>query len=517
MPFLPVTATPLAKKSSAPVQAAASTGVAPRVSVLIPTRNAGVGFAQTLQAVTSQALDEPYEVIAIDSGSRDGTPERCEVFGVRVLQIEPRTFGHGRTRNQGIAAARGELVALLVQDAVPADPHWLASLVSALDAEPEAAGAYSRHLPHAGAGPIARYAAEYWYRHQGGRVVQRIADPSAFAALQLEEKKLACTFNDVSSMVRRAVWERIPLRDLAFAEDLGWGYDVLRAGHSVIYEPASQVYHSHERPLSYEFRRAYVEERVVGELFGAPADVLSLREALSLAGLWRRTGARADDTSDWATLLEEMRPQPRDRDWFAQRFDLQALAGVLGPRAPWPRAEQADIIYLLDRAGQAAYAEAPAGARPFLERLKDAVGWLDDWQIEAGQTQRYPGPERPMLSDAELRLAFGTLWDEIGRDYVRRAVLESPDLRSEAWHALRARAQRQPGSDWPDLEERVLLFAAALMQEALAANELDPALYGAIWRYAGAVVIGQRLGAANRYGLAGRWGRALQFCLARGI
>jgi len=514
MPFLPTTVTLLAKKSSA---ADRTTAVPPRVSVLIPTRNAGVGFVETLKAVTTQELDEPYEVIAIDSGSRDGTPERCAVYGVRVLHIPPASFGHGRTRNQGIAAARGELVALLVQDAVPADPHWLAGLVNALDSAPEAAGAYSRHLPRPGAGPIARYAAEYWYRHQGGRVVQRIPDPTAFEALPLEAKKLTCTFNDVSSIVRRAVWECIPFRDLSFAEDLGWGYDVLHAGHSVIYEPASQVYHSHERPLGYEFRRAYVEGRVVGELFGAPAELMSFRHALRLTGLWRRIRARADHTSDLETLLDQMRPQPRDRAWFAQRFDLQALAGVLGPRSPWPRAEQADILYLLERAREQAPADAPVSGRSFAERLKDAVAWLDDWQIEAGQTQRYPGPERPLVTDAELRLAFDTLWDQIGRDYVRRAVLENPDPHTEAYEALAARTRPDRDAAFADLEERVHAYASGLMLEALTSGDLTPARYGEIWRLAGAVVIGQRLGEANRYGMAGRWGRALHAYLARGI
>jgi rhamnosyltransferase len=113
------------------------------------------------------------------------------------------------------------------------------SLVAALNGAPDAAGAYSRHLPHEGAGFIARQIATYWHTQQGGRIVQRIDDAAAFERLGGEAKQRICTFNNVSSIIRRAVWERLPLRDIPYAEDLAWGLDVLRAGHTLIYEPAS--------------------------------------------------------------------------------------------------------------------------------------------------------------------------------------------------------------------------------------------------------------------------------------
>jgi rhamnosyltransferase len=502
----------LAKKSDA--------APAPRISVLIPTRNAGPHFERTLQAVAAQQLDEPFEALAIDSGSTDGTPERCEAHGWHVLRIPPRSFGHGRTRNQAIAAARGKLVALTVQDAVPADPHWLSALVAALDSAPHAAGAYSRHHAHPEAGLIARFVAEYWYRHQGGRVEQRLDDPEEYERLPLEERQMRCTFNDVSSIVRRSVWERIPFRDVAFAEDLAWGYDVLRAGHSVIYEPASQVYHSHERPLSYEFRRSYVEARAVGEILGAPAELLSFQQAVGLLSLWRTITARADayvsggapaGQSEWARLVAEMQPPTRDRAWYAQRFGLLALANLLGPGSPYSRREQADILFLLDRAEKRA--GSPSLGRPLGERLQEAI----NRQVAEGLAQRYPGPEQPLVTAANVRLIFDALWDEIGRDYVRRAVLELPQVQGEAATILSAYTRAFQHAHYPQLEERLHAFVTGMLRFAVEEAALDPALYRDIWRYAGAVVLGKRLGAANRYGLAGRWGVVLQSCLARGI
>lgn len=46
--------------------------------------------------------------------------------GVSVLEIEPASFGHGRTRNMGAPRTSGELVGFLTQDATPV-PECLAA------------------------------------------------------------------------------------------------------------------------------------------------------------------------------------------------------------------------------------------------------------------------------------------------------------------------------------------------------------------------------------------------------
>jgi rhamnosyltransferase len=98
---------------------------APAVSIVIPTLNAGVTLERLLDAVAAQACDLDREIIAIDSGSRDGTVERLRERGTTVISVPGSQFNHAETRNEALAAARGEFAALLVQDAVPASPHWL--------------------------------------------------------------------------------------------------------------------------------------------------------------------------------------------------------------------------------------------------------------------------------------------------------------------------------------------------------------------------------------------------------
>lgn len=237
----------------------------PRVSIVIPTRNAGAAFERTLEAIAAQDLDEPYEVVVIDSGSTDGTPELAERHGARVIAIDPATFGHGRTRNAGIASCRGDLVVLTVQDAVPADGRWLACLVRALDEHPNAAGAYSRCLPRQGAGFVERYLAMRDARADAGDAPteQRWPPGERLIGLSPDDLRRCCAFDDVSSILRRAMWEQCPLPDVAYAEDLAWGVAVMRLGYTIVYVPASRVYHSHQRSGWYELGRAYVDRRAL--------------------------------------------------------------------------------------------------------------------------------------------------------------------------------------------------------------------------------------------------------------
>ena len=68
-----------------------------------------------------------FETIVVDNGSSDGSAEMAEQeFGARVIR-NGENRGFCAANNQGIAAARGEFVALLNNDA-EAEPDWLAEL-----------------------------------------------------------------------------------------------------------------------------------------------------------------------------------------------------------------------------------------------------------------------------------------------------------------------------------------------------------------------------------------------------
>src|SRR2546427_7463580 len=87
----------------------------PKVSIIIPTMNEAGSIGQVLDEVASAMRGGPwYEVIAVDTNSRDRTVEVARERGARVVE-DPRG-GYGRAYKTGFAAARGEVIATLDAD-----------------------------------------------------------------------------------------------------------------------------------------------------------------------------------------------------------------------------------------------------------------------------------------------------------------------------------------------------------------------------------------------------------------
>src|SRR3954452_19692806 len=104
---------------------------APSVSVVVPVKDGALYLQELLEAVLAQreAAPDGLDVLVIDSGSTDGSVAIARAAGVRVLEIDPTTFGHGRTRNLGAEETSGDVIAYLTQDATPL-PGWLEGLLA---------------------------------------------------------------------------------------------------------------------------------------------------------------------------------------------------------------------------------------------------------------------------------------------------------------------------------------------------------------------------------------------------
>jgi len=189
-------------------------------------------FAQTQPAL---------EVIVVDNGSSDGTADwlRAEWPAVHVVSI-PRNVGVAAALNRGVAAARGEYVALLNNDLELAT-DWLAEMVAGLDRHPDAASvacklrSYQDRERLDGTGDVLtrRLVA---FRRGGGELdvgqydsEEEILTPTAGAALYR-----------ASALARVGPFDE---SFWAYFEDVDWGLRAQLAGLHSWYLPRALAYH----------------------------------------------------------------------------------------------------------------------------------------------------------------------------------------------------------------------------------------------------------------------------------
>ena len=91
----------------------------PKLSILIVAWNSRAELARTLPALSGE-LGDGDELIVVDNGSIDGTPEAVAAMApaARVMRMG-RNTGFAAGCNVGAAEARGDLLVILNPDAAP--------------------------------------------------------------------------------------------------------------------------------------------------------------------------------------------------------------------------------------------------------------------------------------------------------------------------------------------------------------------------------------------------------------
>ncbi|MFT4217181.1 MAG: glycosyltransferase [Micropruina sp.] len=140
-------------------------GILPRVSVIMPTYNAGARIGAAISGVLTQSYSD-LELIVVDDGSTDDTYRIATGFGDRVAVLQQANAGPNAARNRGIRAAAGELIALCDSDDFWL-PNYLADALAVLERHPDrtwvtcAATALTDHgLRDYGVSPFGQFPAE---------------------------------------------------------------------------------------------------------------------------------------------------------------------------------------------------------------------------------------------------------------------------------------------------------------------------------------------------------------------
>lgn len=268
------------------------------VSVLLLTKDGRSDLEQSLPILFEQSISVPFEVMAIDSGSTDGTLDLLRLFRVEVTEIRPSEFHHARTRNLAASLAHGNILVFLSQDAIPASTDWLAAMIANFH-DPDVGAVYGRQLPRHGSSLERQDVLHTMYGE--ARIVK---DPAQRGSLGYRFYH----FSDVNAAMRRSVWEsaRFP-EDLKVFEDLGIAKHILDRGWKIVYEPKAAVFHSHVHTTIGLFKRYFD----IGYTF-------------RLLKIWEAPGIRRSLMRDgWKLVHKKMRRTSRDSARGAKGYGIR--------------------------------------------------------------------------------------------------------------------------------------------------------------------------------------------------
>ncbi|WP_051221774.1 glycosyltransferase [Conexibacter woesei] len=240
------------------------------ISVVVPVKDG----AELLEELLAAVVPQVDEVLVIDSGSTDGSLEIARAAaGVRVMEIDPATFGHGRTRNLGAESVSGDVIAFITQDATPL-PGWADALLAGFALADDVGAVYGPHRARPDTSPmIARELDQYFATKaspDGGPSLQREGD-DAF-------------LSNVNAAYRRDCWAALRFPDVPYSEDQHFAQAMLAAGWAKAYNPDAAVLHAHDYPPVAFARRYFDEYRGLRASVGhvEPLNINSARDVRAL-------------------------------------------------------------------------------------------------------------------------------------------------------------------------------------------------------------------------------------------
>ena len=312
----------------------------PRVSVIIPHWNGRHHLDACLTALRRQTLSD-HEVILVDNGSSDGSPEYvlAEYPEVHVIALG-HNAGFTGACNTGYAQSRGEIVCLLNND-TEADPGWLAAVVDVLDRCPRVGIVASKMLLFD----------RRDHFHTAGDTYRVDGLPGNRGVWQRDEGQFDREEPVFSACGGAATYRRQMLAEIGFlddafffsCEDIDLAWRAHLGGWDVRYTPAAVVYHKLQatgggvtgsyydgRNFLYVIWKNYptaLLRRHAGAILRA-----QLRLAAEAARAWRGAAARARLRGQLAGLIGIGRMWPaRRRIQAARCADDRTIESLLTP------------------------------------------------------------------------------------------------------------------------------------------------------------------------------------------
>ncbi len=204
------------------------------VSVVIPAYNAEKTINKCLDSIMNQDCTEEYDVIVVDDGSTDSTPQIVLRFdNIRLIRQE--NAGPASARNKGAAEAKGEIILFTDSDCFPTE-NWISEMVNPFKNNNEVVGVKGAYKT--GQKEIAARFVQIEYQDKYN---------------YMSKNKYIDFMDTYSAGFKRDVFLEMKGYDTEFpvacAEDVELSYRLSKRGFKMVFNPDAIVYHIHSNRL----------------------------------------------------------------------------------------------------------------------------------------------------------------------------------------------------------------------------------------------------------------------------
>lgn len=216
-----------------------------RISAVIRALNEEQHIGRLLTGLSRQSRPVD-EIVLVDSGSTDATPEIAARFDAKIVHIDPSRFSFGRSLNLGLEATSGDVVVIPSAHVYPVHDGWISNLVA----------------------PFADDAVGLTYGRQLGDRVSKYSEHRVLARWfpsdsDFDQSHPFC--NNANAAVRRSVWERHRYDEgLTGLEDLDFARRIQTDGWNIAYVAEAAIVHVHDetwRQILNRYRREAIAHR----------------------------------------------------------------------------------------------------------------------------------------------------------------------------------------------------------------------------------------------------------------
>jgi D-arabinose 1-dehydrogenase-like Zn-dependent alcohol dehydrogenase/GT2 family glycosyltransferase len=226
----------------------------PKVSIIIRTLNEATFLPNLFDLINNQSYKN-YEIIVVDSGSKDDTQKIAKEFSDKLLVIEKDDFTFGYAINHGIKHSNGELVCIVSAHTKPNSNNWLEELVSAFNYEQlgnsKVAMSYGKQI----GGENSNFSEIMDFNYLFGKKELKKSSPKYFC-------------NNANSMIRKDLWLNHPFNEtLSGLEDIEWSKYWMDKGYKIVYKPNASIIHIHNETgpqIRNRFWRESIAARSIG-------------------------------------------------------------------------------------------------------------------------------------------------------------------------------------------------------------------------------------------------------------